>query len=126
MHYNSIISAVGKFVNDSNFSMENYANIVSPFVPFYCVELLLHKKCTKPIYILISTNAICVILNSIIRWNSKIAMRGYSELILQDVFKVCFKVTTDTTVQWLQYRTLHRILPEKAHLKEIKRYLFLL
>lgn len=33
-------------------------------------------------------------------------IRVYSKLILKDVFKVCSKVTTDTSVQWLQYRTL--------------------
>lgn len=120
MQYNSIISAVRKFVKDSNFSKENYVNFVGPFLPFYCVELLLYKKCTKPIYNLINTNVQCIIPNSIIRWNSKIVMRGHSELILQDIFKVCFKVTTDTTVQWLQYRTLHRILPVKSYLKKIK------
>lgn len=69
---------------------------------------------------IINTNVQCIIPNSIIRWNSNIVMRGYSELILQDIFKVCFKVTTDTTVQWLQYRTLHRILPVKSYLKKIK------
>lgn len=45
-------------------------------------------------------------------------IRVYSKLILKDVFKVCSKVTTDTSVQWLQYRTLHRIHPEKQYLKK--------
>ena len=35
-------------------------------------------------------------------------------------FKICFKTTTDTTVQWLQYRILHIILPVQYYLKKLK------
>ena len=31
-----------------------------------------------------------------------------------------FKVTTDSNVQWLQYRILYRLLPVKSYLKKIK------
>lgn len=49
--YNSIISAVWKFVN---LTKENYANtcILSPFVPLYCVKLLLHKNALRAFTIL--------------------------------------------------------------------------
>ena len=36
------------------------------------------------------------------------------------MFKICFKVTKDSSIQWLQYRTLHRLLPVKAYLKKAK------
>lgn len=91
MQYNSIISAFQSFVKASNFSMENYVNIVGPFLPFYCVELLLYKKCTKPIYNLINTNVQCIIPNLIIRWSSKIVMRGYSERNFTGYFQSMFQ-----------------------------------
>lgn len=68
MQYNSIVR---KFLKDYIFSKKNYNVITAgPFVRLYCVELLLYKKCTKPINILINTNTECVIPNSIIRPNS--------------------------------------------------------
>lgn len=84
--YNSIISAVWKFVN---LTKENYANtcILSPFCTSLLCKITFAQKCTESIYNLINTNAKCVILNSIMRWISKIAMRGYSGLILPDVLK---------------------------------------
>jgi hypothetical protein len=39
-------------------------------------------------------------------------------VIVKDVFKVCFKTTTDSTAQWLQH-IIHRILPVKYYLKKI-------
>ena len=41
------------------------------------------------------------------------------DLCVYDVFNVCFATTNDSTVNWLQYRILHRILPVKYYLKKI-------
>ena len=41
------------------------------------------------------------------------------DLCVYDVFNVCFRTTYDSTVNWLQYRILHRILPVKYYLKKI-------
>lgn len=38
---------------------------------------------------------------------------------VKDFFKICFKTSTDTSIQWLQYRILHRILPTNHYLKKI-------
>ena len=58
--------------------------------------------------------------SSICRWNLTTVQMGYLELPIHDVFKICFKVTTDSNVQWLQYRILYRLLPVKSYLKKIK------
>ena len=57
--------------------------------------------------------------SSICRWNLTTVQMGYLELPYA-VFKICCKVTTDSNVQWLQYRILHRLLPVKSYLKKIK------
>ena len=103
MKYNSIICAISKYVKDMNFSKDNYIKTVGPFIPFHCVEILLYKKCTKPIYKLVNTKKERI-PSSICRWNLTTVQMGYLELPLHDVFKICFKVTTDSNVQWLQYR----------------------
>ena len=54
---------------------------------------------------------------SIVKWNAFLLLRGDEEITSQDVFKLCIKLTTDSTVQWFQYRILHRILPIKNYLK---------
>lgn len=84
--YNSIISAVWKFVNDSIFFQKKTMPIHVFCTSLVC-KITFAQKCTETIYNFINTNAKCVILNSIMRWISKIAMRGYSGLILPDVLK---------------------------------------
>ena len=44
---------------------------------------------------------------------------GLGDISMQNVFKICFKTTSDSSVQWLQYRILHRILPVGYYLKKI-------
>ena len=82
-----------------NFSKDNHIKTVGPFIiPFHCVEILLYKKCTKPIYKLVNTKKESI-PSSICRWNLSIVHIGYLELPIFDVFKICFKVTTDDSVQ---------------------------
>ena len=41
------------------------------------------------------------------------------DLCVYDVFNVCFKTIIDSSVNWLQFRILHRILTVKYYLKKI-------
>jgi hypothetical protein len=81
-----------------------------PYLPFYYVNVLLNEKFTKPIYNCLNNNDI--IPNSLSKWKAF----GVTDICLQDIFKVCFKTTVDTSVQWLQYRILHRLLPVSYYL----------
>lgn len=38
---------------------------------------------------------------------------------VQNVFKICYKTTADSSAQWLQFRILHRIVPVGKYLKKI-------
>ena len=73
-----------------NFSKDNNTKTVGPFIPFHCVEILLYKKCTKPIYKLVNTKKESI-TNSICRWNVTTVQMGYSELPIHDVFKICLR-----------------------------------
>ena len=50
MQYNSIISAIAKFLKNSCFSREEYCCVYGPGIPLYYEPLLFYKKCTKIIY----------------------------------------------------------------------------
>ena len=55
LKYNSIISAISKYVKDMNFSKDNHIKTVGPFnIPFHCVEILLCKKLMYKAYVQIS------------------------------------------------------------------------
>ena len=53
----------------------------------------------------------------ILKWKSEIPY--ISENRLKNSFKTCFKTTDDSSIQWLQYRILHRILATNSYLKKI-------
>ena len=38
---------------------------------------------------------------------------------MQKIFSNCFKITSNTTFCWLQYKILHMILPFKSYLQKI-------
>ena len=53
------------------------------------------------------------------KWNSELSNVLQDDLSVQNVFKFCFSTINDSTVNWLQYFILHRILPVKYHLKKV-------
>ena len=85
-----------------------------PIIPFFYKILILNDKPNKIIYQKINTKSI--IPTGITKWNN---ISNY-DIIPKDVFNTCFKITPDTTIQWLQFRVLHRILPTSSYLKKIK------
>ena len=52
------------------------------------------------------------------KWNFEMRLTGHTDVELKDIFKVCFKVSASSSIQWLQYRILHRIVPVKYYLKK--------
>ena len=59
------------------------------------------------------------ILSAINKWNNELADVLLDDLCVYDVFNVYLRTTSDSSVNWLQYRILHRILPVKYYLKKI-------
>ncbi len=85
----------------------------SPFIPFSFEYILLNEKCSKVLYQLISSKD--MVPKAIQNWNTELALHLDINDSVKDFFKVCFKTTTDTSIQWLQYR----ILPTNYYLKKI-------
>lgn len=118
MQYNSIISAIAKFLRLFSFTKEMYCYTIGPIILLYYEQLFFYKKCTNIIYKNINTKDKTPA--SVVRWNSEISLNGYLEKNTKDVFKICFNVTKDSAAQWFKYRILHRILPVKNYPKNIK------
>ena len=74
----------------------------------------MNKKPNKLIYKAITTNSI--VPTAITKWNYNV---NYN-IDTKDVFNICFNITKDPTIQWLQYRIINRILPTRKYLKKIK------
>ena len=53
------------------------------------------------------------------KWNNELSNVLVDDLCVYDVFNFCFRTTNGSSVNWLQYRILHIILPVKYYLKKI-------
>lgn len=55
--------------------------------------------------------------------NQRVGCRAYAIWSRHSIstrwFKICFKTTTNSSVYWLQFRSLHRFIPVKKYLKKI-------
>lgn len=78
----------------------------------------MNEKCSKVLYQLINSKDI--VPKAIQKWKTELSLHLDINDSVKDYFKVCFKTTTDTSIQLLQYRILHRILPTNYYLKKIK------
>lgn len=59
-------------------------------------NLMLTNICTKHIYKTI--NIKYVKPTAFFKWNSELVLKGFPEVELKDVFKVCFKTSTNSDV----------------------------
>lgn len=55
---------------------------------------------------------------AVTRWKTDLTDYNVEDLTVYDIFKICFKTTKDSSVQWLQFRILHKILPVGYFLKK--------
>ena len=116
MQYNSISCAISYFLRTTGFDFQDM-HIELPYLPCHIRCMFGNTKCTKTIYNLLNHNTIQP--TGILKWKTKLPAIAES-IVMRDVFKICFKTTTDSSVQWLQYRILHRILPTNSFLHKIK------
>lgn len=84
----------------------------------FIMSQFLEENVRKHIYICLTSND-CV-PTAINKWNAELCDILPDDLCVHDVLKVCFSTTNDSTINWLQYRILYRILLVKYYLKKIK------
>ena len=112
LQYNSVMSAVSTYLKSLESGgitcINRFYNPYIPYIPLYYKPLLMHTKCTKSVYKQLNMNIVTP--TSVTKWNLELTPYGV-EICVNDIFTLCFKTTKDTSIQWMQYRLLHTILP---------------
>ena len=105
MEYASLIGAVKTFLKNIPFKSK-LQKFCGPKVPFGPHKLVEHNACCKSIRDLLNKN------DTVPTAQIKYFEEGFriDKNIWKKHYITPFKCTTDTSLQWLQYRILHRIL----------------
>lgn len=77
----------------------------SPFLPVSFEMIILNENCFKVIYDTLNNND--AVPPVIPRWNNVLLSYFEQNVCIHNCFNVCFKITSDTIVHLLQYRTLN-------------------
>ena len=113
LRYNGIQSAIIKLLRKIEISpLDLYEYMILPYKPFHFFSLNLNDKGCKKFYSILNSNNL--IPTAVLKWNSLLTF----DLDTKEIFKICFKTSSDSTLQWLQFRILHRILPIGTYLKK--------
>ena len=113
--FNGIKSTISKYLKSLHINIGEFKVINAfPYIPFHLNTLFPYDKGNRQLYSLLNLKE--TMPSAIIKWNS---IDNFN-LIVKEVFVTCFKTTADSSLQWLQFRILHRILPVGSYLKKIK------
>ena len=110
MKYNIVVTSITKYLRAMSIDRFLEKRNFDTCMPFYNETLLCNEKCIQILYSVLNTNSIKP--STVLKWISKLNCNFY----IQEIFKICFKVTDDASVQWLQFRILHRFLPVSYYL----------
>lgn len=58
-----------------------------------------------------------VVPNSVTKWTTELTDYNVEDLTVYDILKICLKTTKDSSVQWLQFRILHKFFQLDTTLK---------
>ena len=102
MQYNSITTAILKYLRFLHVDRTFVKLLPNACIPIFFQGVLPFEKCTRNIYKLLNDKE--VVPTAIEKWNIELTQYGVDNISIQDVFKVCFKITIDSSIQWLQFR----------------------
>ena len=115
LRYQSLLSAIKSSMKSLNINSQRLYKIIGPVIPVTIKTFLKSSKGSKDMYrILISKTSN---INSEEKWSNVLDI---NELPWYKIYKLPFKTTKNTKIQWLQYRMLHRILGTNDLLYKIK------
>ena len=117
MQYDSITTAILKYLRLLQVDRSFVKLFPNPCIPIFFQGVLPFEKSTRNIYKLLNDKEIAP--TAIEKSNIELTQYGVDNISIKDVFKVCLKTTTYSSVQWVQFRILHRILPVGYYLRKI-------
>lgn len=77
--------------------------------------IILHKKCTKVIYSVLNENKVTTI--AVTKWKTYTTDYNVEDLTVDDILKISFKTIIDSSVQWLLFRIVQKIISAGYYLK---------
>jgi hypothetical protein len=113
LYFLGVVSAIKKLIIKVETPDTGYTK---PFIPFCLKSILTNTKGTKPMYATLKKNEyepVCLT-----KWSNT-----FANLTCEDqkhLYNMPFAITQDSTLQWLQYRIVHRILGTNSFLHKIK------
>ena len=116
-HY-TIKILVTKFIKSHVNDHQPFIQCERPFIPQHIAILYKNTKGSRDMYNVLNFSAVEPKMKQ--KWN-----RDLNKIIdkqtWQNTYKICFKTMQDTSIIWLQYRILFRILGTRQFLHKIKK-----
>ena len=126
LHYIGIVNVVTKYLKNYGLFDKSPAlntivvfknlDFVKPFVPLQVISILKYQKGTQPMYNIVKTNTTLPICMS--KWTS--TFETIESKDWNHIFGMPFSITRDSSLQWFQYRIIHRIIGTNYFLYKIK------
>ena len=113
LQYNGIIQAIKKYAR--NLKVKLNKKMSYPVIPAHINIYLKSKKGCKDFYNLLNVND--AEPSSKIKWEHEY---NICSEIWEDIYTSPFKYKYSSILQWFQIRIIHRILPTKKYLYQIK------
>jgi hypothetical protein len=110
--FQGLCNAIKQMVTNSH--IENVNHILYPYIPVSIALLYKNVKGCKDFYKLLKSKLSSPPNEN--KWHAKLDLVNID---WKSTYKTCFRTTSDTNLQWFQYRLLHRILPVRTYLKTI-------
>lgn len=102
---NNIVTAISKYFKSLSIGRISVKKRPNPYLSLFFKPLILTEKCSE----------VLNIFGMKLLWTSMLEADlmpfGVDKVSVQDVFIICFKATTDYSVQWVYFWILHNNFP---------------
>lgn len=114
LKYNGIVSAIRKYIQ--NFDLINVNELIHPLLPTHIALFTEKTKGVKKFYDMLN-NKKALQSKGKERWEEQF---DFSDEFWKDIYKLPFKITKNSKLQWLQFRISHNILTTNSFLFKVK------
>ena len=111
LKYQGLCNCIKEYFRKHNIDLQQLPIMCYPYKPLQIYILTKSDKGCRDFYDILNVNV--DFPTSYGKWN---IIYNIDKHNMQKIFSNCFKITSNTTFCWLQYRILHRILPFKSYL----------
>ena len=117
LEYHKVNILIKRFLGKYRNTFGNFASVTYPIIPQHLSILYKNRSGARDMYDLVNSRN--VELKGKMKWNLEFETE-IDNFSWRTVFKACFKTTKDTSLIWLQYRILSRIIGTRELLYKLK------